>query len=79
MATNPLRNVALRDCRKFLLNQGCKHYRSTGGHEHWSRKDLNRPITIQSHIDPVPERIMKQIIKALGIDKKEFQEFMKNL
>lgn len=79
MAANPLRNVPLRDCRKFLEYVGCKKYRTTGGHEHWSRKDLKRPITIQTHIDPVPERIMKQIVTALGLDRKKFQEIMKQL
>lgn len=50
-----------------------------GGHEHWTRADLLRPITIQTHIDPVPERIMKQIINALEIDREEFQEMINSL
>lgn len=56
-----------------------KKYRTMDGHEHWTRKDLNRPITIQTHIDPVPERIMKQIIQALNMDKKDSQEVVRNL
>ncbi len=71
-----LRNISLKDCRKFLLNAGLKNYRTTGGHEHWSRNDLLRPITIQTHISPVPERIIKQIIKALDIDKEKFFEIL---
>lgn len=78
MATNPLKNVSLKDCRKFLSNVGCRNTRTTGGHEHWSRADLLRPITIQSHIDPVPERIMKQILNALEIDKEEFVKILKD-
>lgn len=77
MAINPLKNVSLRNCRKFLTISDCKHYRTSGGHEHWTRSDLKRPITIQTHVDPVPERIMKQIIVALGIDKNEFQKMLK--
>jgi hypothetical protein len=76
MATNPLKNVALKNCRKFLLSVGCEIKRTTGGHEHWTRADLLRPITIQTHIDPVPERIMKQIINALSIDKDEFSDLI---
>jgi len=76
--SNPLKNVSLRDCRRFLSKVGCKNTRSNGGNEHWTRADLHRPITIQSHIDPVPERIMKQIITALGIDKEQFHEILKN-
>ena len=79
MSVNPLKNVSLKDCRKFLLKLGCKHTRTTGGHEHWTRADLLRPITIQTHIDPVPERIMKQIINGLEIDRDEFQDILKSL
>ncbi len=74
--SNPLRTVSLRDCRKFLIKEGCKNTRSNGGHEHWTRSDFLRPITIQSHIDPVPERIMKQILSTLEIDRDEFVEKM---
>ena len=73
---NPLKNVSLRDCRKFLTNAGCQTKRTTGGHEHWTREDLLRPITIQTHIDPVPERIMKQILSTLKIDKEEFLKIL---
>ncbi|MBW7891172.1 MAG: type II toxin-antitoxin system HicA family toxin [Chitinophagaceae bacterium] len=79
MSVNPLKNVSLKECRRFLLKVGCQNKRTTGGHEHWTRSDLLRPITIQTHIDPVPERIMKQIIKALEIDRDEFLEIMKSL
>ena len=74
---NPLKNVSLRDCRKFLTKSGCQIERTTGGHEHWTRKDLMRNITIKTHIDPVPERIMKQILNALAIDKDEFAAILK--
>ncbi len=43
-----------------------------GGHEKWSRADLDRPITIQTHIDPVPEFIVKQILRHLDISRDEF-------
>ena len=79
MSTNPLKNVSLKDCRKLLLATGCQHKRTTGGHEHWTRVDLLRPITIQTHIDPIPERIMKQIIIALEIDRIEFHKLLKSL
>lgn len=79
MSVNPLKNVSLKECGRFLLKVGCQNKRTTGGHEHWTRSDLLRPITIQTHIDPVPERIMKQIIKALEIDRDEFLEIMKSL
>ena len=77
MSPQHLRNVALRDCRRFLIRVGCKKTRTTGGHEHWTRADLSRPITIQSHIDPVPERIMKQILKALNLKNDDFWDILR--
>lgn len=76
MSSNPLKNVSLKDCRKFLTKALCKKTRTSGGHEHWTRADLLRPITIQTHIDPVPERIMKQIVQALDMDKDDFQKVL---
>jgi predicted RNA binding protein YcfA (HicA-like mRNA interferase family) len=78
MSANPLKNVSLKDCRRFLEKVGCQIKRTTGGHEHWTRADLLRPITIQTHIDPVPERIMKQIVTALAIDRDEFIQILRN-
>lgn len=79
MSVNPLINISLQHCRKFLISQGCGLKRTTGGHEHLSRADLMRPTTLQSHIDPVPERIMKQIIQALNLSKEDFKEIMRTM
>ncbi|MHC1776961.1 MAG: type II toxin-antitoxin system HicA family toxin [Lentimicrobium sp.] len=80
MSTRRLSNISVRDFRKFLENQGLKlikDSRGRGGHEKWSRGDLDRPITIQTHIDPVPEFIVKQVLRHLGMDKKSFFEALK--
>jgi len=79
MSNDPLKNIPLRLCRKFLSSQGCKHIRTTGGHEIWTKSDLLRPISLQTHIDPVPPRIMKQVLNSLGIDKKDFQKIIKTI
>jgi hypothetical protein len=71
--TQKLSNISLADLRRFLREQGCNHIGDKGGHEKWSRKDLIRPIVIQSHIDPVPEFIVKQILRTLDIDRSEFK------
>jgi hypothetical protein len=76
MSTKHLRNIPLRLFRDFLLDQGCECKRKSGGHEHWSRADLLRPITLQSHIDPIPEFIIKNSLRQLGISKKEFIDWM---
>lgn len=60
MSTQHLRNIGLGDYRKYLEHIGCKCTRTKGGHEHYTRQDLLRPLTLQSHISPVPEFIIKK-------------------
>jgi len=82
MTTHKLSNIPVKDFRKFLQNQGLKVIkdgRGRGGHEKWSRSDLPRPVTIQTHIDPVPEFIVKQVLRHLNIDRKSFLQIMDTL
>ena len=79
MSTKKLSNITLKDFRRFLRNQGLniiKTSKGRGGHEKWSRVDLDRPITIQTHIDPVPEFIVKQILRHLEITRDEFFKYL---
>lgn len=72
MSSHKLSNVSLADYRLFLDKAGCKIARTKGGHEHWTRKDLNRPITVQTHVDPVPEFIIRNALRTLGMSKQQF-------
>lgn len=72
MSSKHLRNIPLKLYRDFLREKGCKCTRKKGGHEHWTRKDLLRPITVQTHVDPVPEFIIKNALRQLGLTKKDF-------
>ena len=76
MSTKHLRNVPLKLFREFLIEKGCICNRANGGHEHWSRTDLKRPITIQTHIDPIPEFIIKNALVQLGLSKKDFTDWI---
>lgn len=76
MSTKHLRNIPLKLFRDFLIDQGCSCNRKSGGHEHWSRTDLLRPITLQSHIDPIPEFIIKNALNQLGLSKKDFTDWI---
>ena len=67
-----IKNIKLKTFRKFLLSHGCKIIRMKGVHEIWSHKDATRPITLQSHIDPVPAFIILNNLKTLGVTKVEF-------
>ena len=74
--TKRLSNISLSDYRIFLKNIGCKCNRKKGGHEHWTRSDLPRPLTLQIHINPVPEFIIKQHLRHLNLSKIEFLELL---
>lgn len=74
MSTKKLKNLTLRDIRSFLIFVGCIKDRTRGGHEVWKKPGLARPIIIQTHEDPVPEHIVRSIIKALGMSREEFLE-----
>ncbi len=82
MNAHKLSNIKLTDLRKFLISEGLKKIKTNkgrGGHEKWVRHDLLRPIIIQSHISPVPEFIIKQVLKHLGVSRKEFLNKIKEL
>ncbi len=72
MNTQRLSNISLKDFRLFLQKAGCKSERIKGGHEKWSKQGLLRPIILQTHIDPVPEFIVKNILRNLGLTKADF-------
>lgn len=72
MSTRKLSNVSLARYRLFLEKVGCTCTRTKGGHEHWTRIDLYRPITLATHIDPVPEFIIKNGLRILNLTKEDF-------
>lgn len=74
MSTKKLKNLTLRDIRAFLILKGCVKDRTSGGHEAWRKSGLARPIIIQTNKNPVPEHVVRSIIKDLGISREEFLE-----
>jgi predicted RNA binding protein YcfA (HicA-like mRNA interferase family) len=75
---NSLKNIPLKTFRDYLKWKGCKLIRTKGGHEIWARHDLYRPITIQTHIDPIPEFIVRQILRNLNVTADDYVEFLKS-
>lgn len=71
-----LSNIPLVMMIWFLEHQGLKLMKTEGGHAKYTRNDLRRPITIQTHISPVPEFIVSQILKHLGFNKKSFHLYV---
>ena len=74
--TRKLKNIPLKLFREYLIYKGLKCIRTKGGHEVWSTKNLNRPIIIQSHIDPIPEFIIRSNLRTLGVTAEDFYDFV---
>ena len=72
MNTLKLSNISLADFRTFLFEVGCTRVSTEGGHEKWTKQGLTRPVTLQTHIDPVPEFIVKNTLRNLGLTKKDY-------
>lgn len=82
MSTRKISNIPLKDIRKVLcyLGLNCiKTSKGRGGHEKWSKRGMRRPITIQTHIDPVPQFIVSQIIRHLELSRSEFLDALDNM
>ncbi|MDF9831335.1 type II toxin-antitoxin system HicA family toxin [Parabacteroides sp. PF5-6] len=76
MSSRKLSNVPLSDYRDFLAKAGCKMVRIEGGHEIWTRKDLLRPIVVQTHESPVPEFIIRNALRNMGLTRKDFFDIL---
>lgn len=67
-----LSNVTLAELRAILTKLGLQVERTKGGHEMWSKEGMLRPIVFQTHKQPIPEFVVQNAIKTLGLTKKEF-------
>jgi hypothetical protein len=73
-----LSNISLKLFRLFLAHKGLRKIRNSGGHEIWSRVDLKRPVILQTHVDPIPEFIIKNNLRTIDSDRKELLAFVYN-
>jgi hypothetical protein len=73
-----LKNISLRLFRNYLIYKGLKPIRTNGGHEIWSAKNLKRPVIFQTHIDPIPEFILRNNLRTIGATPDDFCQFIEN-
>jgi hypothetical protein len=71
-----LKNIPLKTFRAYLLSCGLKHIRTKGGHEIWSPKNLTRPVVLQTHVDPVPEFVVKNNLRTIGKNEEHLLKFL---
>lgn len=71
-----LNNVSIAEFQAFLDLAQCKFIHIKGGHEKWTRSDLRRPVIFQTHINPIPEFIVKNNLRILGCSKSDYQNVL---
>lgn len=76
MTTRKLSNIPIKDLELFLAKTGCKFDSINNGHVRYVKKGCSRPIIFQTHIDPVPEFIIRNILRDLGLTKRDFFEIL---
>lgn len=75
MSQNRLKNIPLRLFRDYLIYKGLKIQRINGGHEVWGGQCVKRPIVLQTHVDPVPEFIIRNNLRTLNVTPQDFIDF----
>jgi hypothetical protein len=73
--SNKLKNIPLKAFRQYLIFKGLKHIRTKGGHEIWAGTSVKRPVVLQTHIDPVPEFIIRNALRILNATPDDFWNF----
>ena len=76
MSTQRLNNITISQFESFLDLCQCTFIKNDKGHVKYTRCDLFRPIIFQNHIEPIPEFIIQNNLRVLGINKKEFFEIL---
>lgn len=77
MNTYKLSNISIAQFRKFLAEVGCEMISIEGGHEKWKKEGCLRSVIILTHIEPIPEFILKNNLRTLGLTRKDFVDWLK--
>ena len=77
MNTYKLSNISIAQFRKFLTEVGCEMISIEGGHEKWKKGGCLRSVIIQTHIEPIPEFVLKNNLRTLGLTRKDFVNWLK--
>jgi len=70
--------VSWKRFEKFLVAVGCEFKGQEGSHRKYKKPGLLRPIIISCD-DELPQFIISNNLRTLGISKEQFADSMKNL
>ncbi len=71
-------NISNKQFQKFLIYVGCTLKRVRGDHFVYVRKDLSRPIIIPLD-NPLPQFVVRNNLRLLGISWDEFFDILENM
>ena len=74
-----LSNVSISEFRAIMLLLGLTRVRTKGGHEAWMKAGMTRPAIVQTHVDPVPEYVLRNNLRIIGISREEFLTLLEKL
>ena len=74
-----LSNVSIAEFRAIMVLLGLTKVRTKGGHEAWMKAGMTRPAIVQTHVNPVPEYVLRNNLRVIGISREEFLEMLENL
>lgn len=74
-----LSNITIAEFRQILVILGLEKVRTKGGHEAWMKAGMTRPVIFQTHVEPIPEFIVKNAIRNLGVTRQEFMDILEKI
>ena len=74
-----LSNISVKEFRDILVRLGLQLLRTTGGHEIWIKEGLQRAIVFQSHVEPIPEFVVRNAIRDLDMSRQDFMDILETM
>ena len=76
MNTVRLSNISIAEFEDFLKYEDCTRVdNGNEGHEKWEKTGITRSVIFQTHIDPIPEFIIRNNLRNLGVSRNAFAEW----
>ena len=74
-----LSNISTKEFRSILTLLGLRQMRISGGHEIWLKSGSHRTVVFQTHVEPIPEFVVRNAIRDLGMTRQEFMEILESM
>lgn len=78
MNTYRIGNISIAEFRSFLVDNNLVEVESgNSGHEKWLKDGMLRLVVFQTHIDPIPEFIIRNNLRNMGKSASDFRDWLK--